>query len=105
MISYPQGKSKQINDLLQKKTSDHFFVGFDKDGNRMFSLKLGLNLSMPMRQRYDRYVCMIGQIQDIKYAFKDLWDEYSMAVRQKQMKQRREQVIEDDEEDQPERTA
>ena len=74
-----------MNDYLGRKMSDHFFAGFDKDGNRIFSIKMGLTDSLPMRQRYDKYIGLLGQVQDLKFALKQMWDQYSMHIRRKQM--------------------
>ena len=86
-LSYPQKKSKQLSQSIQGKLSDYLCVGLDPDGNRMFGVRLDFSQRMPMRQRYDRYVGLLGQIQDVTQIIKQIWMEFSRSRAQMEERQ------------------
>lgn len=77
MMSYSQNKSKELNDFIQNHMSDYFTVGLDPDGNRMYRVKMDLKQRTPMRERYDRYVGLLGSIYDVIQIVKQMWTQYS----------------------------
>ena len=86
--SYSQNISKQISDFLYDKLCDVFFCGLDKDGNRMYRIKIGFTQRMPMRQRYDRYLGMMGFVEDIKGSLTQSWFQYSQFREEQQQNQK-----------------
>ena len=75
-LSFSEKKAQKFNNLLEGTLTDYFCVGMDKDGQRMFNIKLCINSTTPKRQRYDRYIGLLGQIQDIKQYVKIMWQQY-----------------------------
>lgn len=88
--TYSEKKAQKFNSMVQSMLSDYFCVGLDKDGDRMYDIKLNISSSTPRRQRYDRYVGLLGQIQDIKQYVKIMWLQYQEMVDKDN--QKREQV-------------
>ena len=92
MISYAQNVSKEVSEFLYSKMRDVFFCGLDMDGNRTYAIKIAFSQRMPMRQRYDRYIGMLGMVEDIKGSLTQSWCQYTQFREERQQNQRLEKM-------------
>ena len=92
MISYAENVSKEVSEFLYSKMRDVFFCGLDMDGNRTYAIKIGFSQRMPMRQRYDRYIGMLGMVEDIKGSLTQSWCQYTQFREERQQNQKLEKM-------------